>query len=647
MSKYKVENVEAVECPYCKMETGESKLYQFIHWKHLKRFHSKTMDDLNIDFPEWITMTEKEMEKRNKKAILMKEAKKKKETETKKINCYYCKNEFDGNINLSNKFSVCPECKKKGLKNPKSQETIKKSFDTIKEKHGVNNVSELPEVIEKRRLTTKKNIEKNPNFYNEVTKKRQNTNKDNFGDNWSKEIHKLSKKGMKNKHGNKYALQVDKFMDKMIDTMIDRYDKDNAMKVDKFKEKLESTILRDYGKINIMQVDEFKEKAKQTNIRIRGVEYPTQSDDVKMKSSETQNRKMKEKIKPILERFGLELLDEYKHAHDKYRFKCHKCNEIFIRNWNDLDQRGYECPNCTPKNNFSPSKPELEIGEFVKSLGFDIHTSNRHLIAPWELDIVIHSKKIAIEHSGLAHHHETILEETRKKLKDPKKYHLMKKLMCDEKGYRLITIFGDEWLFKKEIVENRLKQILGVNDSKLVYARNCIVKIISPLDKNIFLDKFHLQGKDRSNIHLGLFSEDNLISVMTFSHGNISKGSKNIEDVWELNRFCSDYNYRVIGGAGKLLEYFKRNYNWKTIYSYADLRWSNGDVYHKLGFKTDGVARLNYWYVNLNRNIGRIHRYSLRKRPDEPKDIPERILRLSEGYKIIWDCGNLKFTLEK
>jgi len=35
----------------------------------------------------------------------------------------------------------------------------------------------------------------------------------------------------------------------------------------------------------------------------------------------------------------------------------------------------------------------------------------------------------------------------------------------------------------------------------------------------------------------------------------------------------------------------------------------------------------------------------MRKKPDEPRDITERVLRISEGYKVIWDCGNLKFIL--
>ena len=154
----------------------------------------------------------------------------------------------------------------------------------------------------------------------------------------------------------------------------------------------------------------------------------------------------------------------------------------------------------------------------------------------------------------------------------------------------------------------------------------------------------HIQGKDISSINIGSFYNGELVSVMTFSKGNLSKGVKKVNEyVWELSRFCIDDKYHIPGISGKLLSYFKQNYTWKEIYSYADKRWSEGGLYYQLGFECDKKVRLNYWYV---KNYQRIHRFNLRKKENEPRDISERILRLKEGYSIIWDCGNLKFTLE-
>jgi len=129
---------------------------------------------------------------------------------------------------------------------------------------------------------------------------------------------------------------------------------------------------------------------------------------------------------------------------------------------------------------------------------------------------------------------------------------------------------------------------------------------------------------------------------MTFSHGSLAKGIRYQHPLtWELNRFCTHFDFVISGIASKLLEYFKRNYEWREIFSYADRRWSDGNLYKQLGFKPVSITSPNYWYV---KDFGRIHRFNLRKRPEEPKDIPEHILRLQEGYIRVWDCGNLKFS---
>jgi len=199
-------------------------------------------------------------------------------------------------------------------------------------------------------------------------------------------------------------------------------------------------------------------------------------------------------------------------------------------------------------------------------------------------------------------------------------------------------------MFKKEIVKSRIKQILKVNNSKRIHARKCIIKEIEPKIKNEFLETYHIQGKDSSKIKLGAFFENELVSVMTFSKGNISKGSKSKEGIWELNRFCSNSNYHIPGIAGKLLSHFKKNYEWKEIFSYADRRWSIGNLYYKLGFKLISKTQINYWYL---KDFLKIHRFNLRKTKDEPKDVTEWVLRQKEGYTRIWDCGSLKFQQQK
>lgn len=91
-----------------------------------------------------------------------------------------------------------------------------------------------------------------------------------------------------------------------------------------------------------------------------------------------------------------------------------------------------------------------------------------------------------------------------------------------------------------------------------------------------------------------------------------------------------------------MLKYFERVCDWSEIFSYADRRWSVGDLYKKIGFEYVGDTKPSYWY--FNNNMDRIHRFNLRKRADEPINKTELELRSSQGYHRIWDCGNLKFV---
>jgi predicted nucleic acid-binding Zn-ribbon protein len=333
------------------------------------------------------------------------------------------------------------------------------------------------------------------------------------------------------------------------------------------------------------------------------------------------------------EYLNVKLLDDiYISEHFKHNWKCLKCGFEFKQSWNEI-QQGYLCLSCYPRN-CGYSKEEKELSDLIK-FNFKIIENSRDIISPYELDIYIPSKNIAIEFDGLYWHSDM-------QRKD-KNYHSNKTNLCESKNIRLIHIFEDEWIYKNEIVKSKLKQILNLNSNlPKIYARKCEIKEINTKDKNKFLNKYHIQNNDNSIIKLGAFYNDELIAVMTFSHGSISKGSRLQKDIWELSRFCSNSNYHISGIASKLLSYFKKKYYWKEIFSYADRRWSDGNLYKKIGFELEHITKPNYWYI---KGLNRIHRFNLRKRPYEPKDISEWILRQKEGYYRIWDCGHLKFII--
>ena len=335
---------------------------------------------------------------------------------------------------------------------------------------------------------------------------------------------------------------------------------------------------------------------------------------------------------------GYELIsDTYVNKHIPIMYRCPKGHIGTIRfgNWLHNQTR---CSSCS----HIESNAEIELREFIKICFPDLISNNRTLIKPLELDIVIPSQKLAIEYNGLYYHSSDKLG---------KWYHLEKLNKCKEIGYRLITIFEDEWLYKSDIVKHRLLNILGVRSEKPhIYARNCSIKEIDNSTKNIFLDKFHLQGKDTSSIRLGAFHDDRLISIMTFSKGSLAKGNYNPQQgIYELNRFCSDYNYYVVGIASKLLKCFTKTYTPKSVFSYADKRWSDGNLYNVLGFTHQHDSEPNYWYIFGDR---RIHRFNFRKSELKKKlDIFDPTLSeiknmSNNGYNRIFDCGNSKWIFK-
>lgn len=344
----------------------------------------------------------------------------------------------------------------------------------------------------------------------------------------------------------------------------------------------------------------------------------------------------KNNLNELITKYGFKVVDFYEHAHSKALFKCLNCENIFESDWNSL-QQGKQCPFCLKPNNVS--LPEYEIVDFIKQLIPDkeILQNRRDIIPPFELDIFVPEFNLAFEYNGLYSHSANCHWGGKNK-----NYHLNKTKLCEKQNIQLIHIFEDEWLFKEEIVKSRISNFLNKNRTYTIYARKCLIREISIKEKNKFLKENHLQGEDTCQVKLGAYHNGELISVMTFSYSKISKGSFKENEVWELSRFCSKLNYNVIGIASKLLVYFKRNYKWKKIFTYADRRWSNGELYHKLGFTFNYFTSPNYWYL---KNYRRIHRFSLRKTNNDPKDLTEFQIRSLQGYNWIWDCGNFKFSM--
>jgi hypothetical protein len=327
-------------------------------------------------------------------------------------------------------------------------------------------------------------------------------------------------------------------------------------------------------------------------------------------------------------------------------FKCLKCNKPFTSyqcNFNG-------CIYCDKKTN-KISKAEGFIKDIVETFtSNEVKANVRGIITPYELDLFIDKSNLAIEIDGLMFHsfgkHTSSMFDNHAVEAKGKKKHLTKTEMCEDKGIHLYHIFENEILEKTKlnIWRSMLMSRLGSTDR--IFARKCKIVNVSSKDKNKFLDENHLQGKDRSSVNLGLMYKDELVSLMTFCKSRYSKKFQ-----WEISRFVTKKYHTVVGGASRLLSFFEKEYSPKSIITYADRRFSQGNVYKQLGFEFSHNSSPNYFYFKLNENVLysrlKFQKHKLEKELESFNPLlTESENMYNNGYRRIWDSGNLVFIKE-
>ena len=305
----------------------------------------------------------------------------------------------------------------------------------------------------------------------------------------------------------------------------------------------------------------------------------------------------------------------------------------------DAHMHGSGCQKCA--NN--TSQPEIELFNFFKNnFNVEIEHRNREKIAPFEIDLFFPNKQIGIEYNGLYWHCDKFQKE---------KTHLLNKtILCQKQNIKLIHIFEDEWVNKKDIVLAKLKHILKLSNNPKIMARKTIIKEIDKHIAKNFLEQYHIQGNGIASLYYGAFYNNSLIAVMSFKKEGIGK--------WELNRFATDYNYICNGVGGKLFKYFINQNNPIEVKSFADKRWTLNEInnfYTKIGFKYGKTLPPDYHYVKEN-ETKRYHKFNLRKKNllkkfSKKYQIDENMTESEMTKKIgiyrIYDCGLIKYVWKK
>ena len=272
--------------------------------------------------------------------------------------------------------------------------------------------------------------------------------------------------------------------------------------------------------------------------------------------------------------------------------------------------------------------------------------NDRNILNGKELDIYIPKYNFAIEYNGLLWHSHNPYQFPTKNQKENKNKHLEKTELCEQNNIQLFHIFENEWLnsTKQEIWKSVINSKL--NNHKRIFARKTDIRLVQNKEKDMFLEQNHLQGTCSSKINIGLYYENELVSIMTFGKSRFSKKYE-----YELLRFASKLNTTIVGGGSKLIKFFENKYKPKSLISYANRRWSTGNFYEAVGFKFSHNSSPNYFYFDCNSLIlesrNKYQKHKLHKVLDKfNPDLSEQDNMFNNDYRRIYDSGNKIYIKE-
>lgn len=388
------------------------------------------------------------------------------------------------------------------------------------------------------------------------------------------------------------------------------------------------------------------QKTRETNLKLYGVEHVRQRADIKSQIKSTMNA--------VYDRFRDETFMKY--DLDRNLFLDHDFLKSICKNsglFKVAKEHFNDMPPTTIMGHFKhigfdpgwkiggSSHGEREIFDFVKSLFPNHEVLNNHRkLMKKELDIYVPHKNIAIEYHGLYWHSDIFLES---KGVDAKKLHLSKMELASTFGIQLLQFFADEWELKRPIVKSIITSKLGIFNER-IFARKCTIYSPSLAEARLFFNDNHIQGWAVGK-SFALKYEGKIVAMISTAKTRFDKSGK-----IELIRFATILHTQVVGGFGKLLAHAKSQLQVEEIITFADLRYSSGEIYKKFGTLISQTAPAYYW-VNLKKTE-RLNRFKTQKHrlptllgaKFEPSETEEQNM-IRNGYTKIFDCGQLKFSI--
>lgn len=398
----------------------------------------------------------------------------------------------------------------------------------------------------------------------------------------------------------------------------------------KTRDKRAATISAKYGVDHFSKSTEYKNKFKQTCFDRYGVINPGQIPKLKLQRAKNKSfTYLSHLINSVADNYvPLFDINAYGGVHEPSNWLCKKCDNKF-----EMPNliKGLVCISCYPRpKNIGESKQEIELREWIQSLGVNTVQKDRKVLQGKELDILIPDYDLAIEVCGSYWHSDQHVD---------RNYHQNKFLGCEQSNIQLLTLFDFD-LKNLDLVQSMILHKLRLSPHKPL--RPSLGKII-PIkgdQARRFNQTYHLRGHSAASYHFGLVFDNELVAVSSWGRNRFDKKSQSLE----LVRLCA--SRPVNGLLGKMTAHAARTLGVSHIQSYVDLRYGTGMAYRSAGYQLVKTTSPGYWYVDSATVC--YHRSSFSKQ--KLKNFTEYDVNKTEfeimnelNYNRIWDCGNRLF----
>lgn len=396
-------------------------------------------------------------------------------------------------------------------------------------------------------------------------------------------------------------------------TLIEKYGSLDVAYKERNK-KTKETCLKKFGFENAMQNKSISEKSHQIRKDNNGGEIPsTVSLKRRTRYAELRNK--------ILESNNITWLDKDSFSVTRnlsgnvfYHFKCNVCGNCFTA---EMHSNEPVCRVCNPYIFSGRSDVEKEMANYIKLVyQGEVLENDRTVLDGKELDVYLPDLKIAFEMNGYYFH--GYKNNTPMSVKDFKNRVEEKRLLCKEKGIRLINIDDVDWNNRSEVFKRFIDDC--ILPRKRVYARQCKIKNIDMNTAKDFCETYHTNGFRGGSTKLGLFYKNELIAVAVFGKHPIYEN--------ECIRLCYKTSYTIIGGWAKIQKHFG-----KKFLHYVNLKYFEGENKTGCGYR-----------MVFNKQV--IGRRALTKNKlklafsDYDDNVSDFRNCLNHGFVAIFDCGN-------